>query len=569
MIFERFFPAKKPAYQLWTSASYFNLTTELDKNTLEQSLTWDVIAFLHEYVGLKAKKIYPYGPFGILNSYHQRTVDLCRNQEQVIKEKGGNPIRAQLETWVAQELTHWMADPTIPLGEKLVIISPRGTLDEGYPGLDQKNYVFINIYEKLGQNDFQLVQYTSYAPETALLRQQQTMQAQLPGYQYLPTTHPPLPNRNLTLSQKIISHLLCLPAPTKFTDLENIIYQQEKQWRITRQQLPQVPEDRFAFEITRAVSLLLEQFWLLTEASPQLAVQHFDELVKVLREHFLKWVEHHAHNYHVDGNLAPYALNLEQILENWHLNLKSQSKTLARPEQRKLEAIHKTVALNTLQPLLRASSVAHCVVGTPGSLTTQLLKLNPNILMVGSVEFRQLSWSDQRSLLIRIASEQMVEMNLGKGEIWMVPHSFLAGNGCYLSPEGVALGPCDVPLAESFAFKMSALEFAQFLAELEQTVDEEELNNLAHDETLMTNLDSAQTTELQQKIAMIKNLILKPVVSITELLSGDVVKSFHQNLEISKLIHRLKSSGNPLFACEEIIAELLEDRNGVLKMGEV
>ena len=40
--------------------------------------------------------------------------------------------------------------------------------------------------------------------------------------------------------------------------------------------------------------MLLEQFWILTEQSPNVAIIHFDGLITIVREHFLKWVEEHA-----------------------------------------------------------------------------------------------------------------------------------------------------------------------------------------------------------------------------------------------------------------------------------
>lgn len=458
-----------------------------------------------------------------------------------------------------------------------MIISPRGTPEEGYPGLEKKHYVFVNFYEKISETDFQLVQYTSYAPEVELEKLQNTV-ADLGGATYQPEIDTPStvsgPIKLKSLSHQIIDRPLLLPSSVTFTQLEPFIYQNEKKWVTTRNHLPQVPEEAFSQEVARVIELLLTQFWLLVETAPVVAALNFDELVKVVREHFLKWMEHHALNYHPDTNLAPFALNLDQILESWQLSLKQKNQTLNQEEEEKLSQIKKAIALDPLQPLLRASSVAHCIVGTPGSLAAQALRLNPNLLMLGSSEFQALSSADKKGLLEKIKAEQMVEITLsggpsGKSEVWMVPRSFLEGKGCWLSDEGIAMGPCDVPLSESFAFKMTLSEFNQFVSELERQAFESEFDQVEQELVQKLGLDDDQSRDLTTKIKRIKSLIFKPVVSITELLSGDIVKSFHQHQELSQIISQLRTSSNPLVVSDQIIKKLLEAENGVLGLGEV
>lgn len=576
MIFERFLPTKKPEYQLWSSLGYFSLIDQLEKDQLNQSLTWDLISFFHEYVGMKDKKVYPYGEYGIMNAYHQKTSEACLKQEDVLRERGLDPTRAQLETKTALVVESWLNDPKTEISHKLVVISPRGTPEEGYPGLEEKHYVFINVYEKIedmeesGKNEFQLVQYTSYAPETELSKLQQSLTNNLGGQVYRPQL-PKLKEQPKikSLSHHIIDQPILLNQGQTFEQIEKNIYLKEKKWTTTRNQLPKVPEDLFTIESTRVLDLLLTQFWLLAEATPNAAIISFDELVGVVREHFLKWVEHHATNYHPDKNLAPYALNLDLILENWQLAIKKRTQTISDEEKDKLKNLKKSMALDPLQPLLRASSVAHCIVGTPSSLAMQALKLNPSLISLNSPEFKILSHEDKMDLLQKIRSENMVEITLNNGETWMVPQSFLEGKGCYVDDKGVAMGPCDIPLSESFAFKMNLAEFINFVNELERQAFEPEIDE-AQDELIEKfNLQGSEATELTEKINQIKKLIFKPVISITELISGDIVKNFHQNRDLTHIINQLRSSANPLSICETIIKKLLEDQNGVLSLQEV
>ncbi len=570
MIFERFLPTKKPEYQLWSSTGYFSLIDQLSQDDLNQSLTWDLISFFHEYVGMKDKKIYPYGEYGIMNAYHQKTSEVCRKQEVVLEERGLDPTRAKLETKTALVVENWLNDPQTESSHKLIIISPRGTPDEGYPGLDKKHYVFINVYEKIAKDEYQLVQYTSYAPETELDQLQHTIINKLGGNIYRPELSD-LKNQPKTksLSHQIIDRPISLNNGQTLEQIEQHIYIKEKKWTTTRKQLPKVPEDLFAIEISRTIELLLTQFWLLAETSPTVAIISFDELIGVVREHFLKWVEHHATNYHPDENLAPYALNLEQIIENWQLILKKKTQTISDEEKDKLKKIKKTIALDPLQPLLRASSVAHCIVGTPSSLAMQALKLNPNLISLSSSEFKLLSHEDKKDLLEKIHSENMVEIILTNGETWMVPQSFLEGKGCYVDDKGVAMGPCDIPLSESFAFKMTLAEFINFVNELEKQAYELEIDSIEDELLGKFNLNEKDALQLSEKIKHIKSLIFKPIISITELISGDVVKSFHQNKELAQIIYELRTSTNPLVVCETIIKKLLEDQNGVLSFQEV
>jgi hypothetical protein len=578
MIFERlnFFPKKpKPDHILWTSASYFSQLAHLDKETLNNSLTWDIISFLHEYVGLKDKKIYPYGQRGIMDAYPVRTSQLCQNQEQILKQRGLETTRAQLETKAALTIETWMKDQTVQVGEKLIIISPRGKISEGYPGLDPENYVFINVYTKIGDNDFQLVQYTSYAREKELQGLQEQFFEKLAGQTYSPEIELG-PSREIkigSLSHQIIDKPIFIPANVQFIQIEELIYQdeqdKEKGWITTRKDLPQVDEQLFEQQLQIVLEMLLQQFWILTEQTPNLAITQFDQLITIVREHFLKWVEEHAPNYQTDENFAPYALNLEIILERWQLSIREQETKLSKEEEDKLKNIKEKIALNPLQPLMRASSVAHCIVGTPQSLA-QMMRVNPSLLTISSPEFSSIPLSEKKNLLEKIKSEQMTEIVLKNEEVWMVPASFLDGRGCFVDEFGVAMGPCDIPLEESFSFQMTKQEFDLFAQQLEQKILENELEKTEEIITDKVGVGSALSNEIKDKINQIKQLIFKPIVSITELISGDIVSStIGKSEEVRKIISQLRYANDPLKTCEEILQKLLEEQNGVLSLSNV
>jgi hypothetical protein len=572
---EKITSKEKPDPILWSSASYFSNLAHLNPETTHQSLTWDIVTFLHEYVGLKDKKIYPYGERGIMNAYHIPTSQICKHHEQVLGQQGMEVTRAKLETKAAQTVEEWLANENTNIGEKLIIISPRGEESEGYPGLKPENYVFVNVYVKVGEDDFQLIQYTSYAREKELRGLQKQFIDQLTGEVYQPLLNKNDAQRYNQIGHKRISHHIIdtpitLSPHVEFTQIEEFIYQDEDAWMTTREDLPQVNEVAFNRQLETVLAMLLEQFWLLSEQSPSVAILHFDQLITIVREHFLKWVEEHATNYEQNETFAPYALNIEEILERWQLSIKNKQNQLTKKEENKLKLIKKSVELNPLQPLMRASSVAHCIVGTPGSLAMQAMRLNTGFLSITSPEFLSLSLEGKKGLLEKIKSENMTEITLENNETWMVPANFLEGKGCFINDEGVAMGPCDIPLIDSFAFMMNQADFNQFVFELEQQLLEEAVDQVQEELTDNLGVGSTQSKLLKEKLQQIKNIIFKPFISITELISGDLVSSSTGKSNVVKnIINSLKNSNNPIKTCEEILKKLTLEQNGVLAFGEV
>lgn len=575
MIFERLKKSPKPKQEdliLWSSASYFNQISNLDRDRLHQSLRWDIVSFLHEYVGMKDKKVYQYGINGIMDAYHQPTSQVCVQHEQYLVANGLEVTRAQFETKAALTLEKWMEDEDIPVGYKLVIISPRGKETEGYPGMNLENYVFINVYQKISEDDFQLVQYTSYAPERDLQQLQISLQQQSGGTIY----HPEIETEDyqeikpLNISHQIIDSPILLDSEVAFVQLEEQIYQGEEKWVTTRQDLPQLDEHEFNVQLEAVLRLLLTQFWLLAEQEPTVAITHFDILISIVREHFLKWVEDHAQNYQHETDLTPYALNLEMIIERWQLRIRKEEKKTTKEDEEKLKQIKDQIALNPLQPLMRASSVAHCIVGTPQSLAMQMMRMNPSLLSLSSSEFINMPHSEKKDLLEQIRTENMTEIILENGEVWMVPASFLDGKGCFVDENGVAMGPCDVPLEESFAFKMNQQEFNLFISELEQQVLMHEIDEVEEDLQEHVGLTSHLSKEIKEKVELIKKMIFKPIITITELISGDIIGStVGQTREIRKIISKLRHANDPIKACDEIIKDLLSEQNGVLSTSKV
>lgn len=556
---------KQPDFILWSSTAYFNhlASQHIDPETLQNSLNWDLITFLHEYVGLKDKKIYPYGEYGIMDAYHLPTSEICKHHELELEAQGLKTLRAKLETQVALNLEAWMTDSNVPIGEKFITISPRGHRNEGYPGVDPKNYVFINVHQKTNQDEFQLIQYTSYDLNDDLVDVQNSLISKFDGKFFGKNQTPQTNLKNS--SHYIISRQVILSPFSSLKDVEALIYKNEfdekKGWAVTRQELPQVDEVLFNQEMERILELLLKQFWNLAKLTPNSAIIHFDLLIDTVRKHFLKWVEMNAKNYNNvnTGEFTPSKLNIEQILEHWQLQVQHlEEKRLDREQKNQLKTLVKNTKLNPSLPLNRLSSMAHCVVGSPGNLVSKSFKLSTNFLSLKSPEFINLSTGEKKSLLEKIESENMTEIILENGNHWMVPVSFLEGKGCYISEDGIDMGPCDVPLADSFAFKMTKEEFFEFKRELQKQTMSEDLDSAT--KKALENLageDEKQT--LMDKVEQIKKLIFKQVVSVTELIAGDlIVSSDEKNKHLGDIIKILKTCPNPIAEIDKIIFKMGE-----------
>jgi len=550
----------------WNSESYLN--PELPLPTRIQRFHVDVRTFLHEYVGMFSKKIYPYSKFGLLNGYDIPVSQVCKNFEDQFDAEDPRAHRAQLETWVAEILEAWMADPTVPTGGKLVCISPRGSFEEGYPGEKGDNYVFVNIYQKIGETKFQLIQFTSYGQNQELGELTEAFR-ELGGQDYQPV---PLPFYPQKPSHQLISETIKLPPKIQISQLESAIYERKNEWPIKIENLPELDEVLFNQQLETVVDFCTEQLTLLDQIeAPVPASTNFDLLIEIVRQDFLKWVEDHATNYQrlkttAVTEMEPYAISLKNIEDRWQLRIKEGP--LTQEERSYLQQLTSAVKLNPLVPLGRLASTFHCVVGTPGSLALQVTKgvnISPSVgvnmseTYANFTQAERLNFSDLLDHLTRIS---VINRQTGQSEVWYVligdpkdAHFYV--NGCYReSATSPIMGPCGVPL-----FEDSLIDSAWLIPEAQY----QELRRLTYaqnlEQALLTGLDSDQDkARLRELIDCLYRKLFR--VTFSDLVAG--MTGINQDSLYGlppEYLEKLFRSHHPIKTLEELLEEPDSDQN--------
>jgi hypothetical protein len=545
----------KNRFKRWSSESYFSEPTVPLAAKL-QRLKVDATTFLHEYVGMFSKKVYPYSPFGILDGYDITTSQVCQNFEKELESQGKDTRRASLETWVAKTLDAWMADEQIPIGTTLMTISPRGTLEEGYPGEKQSNYVFINLYQKIGENDFQLIQLTSYEHNQGLAQLQTDLSTISQPYQPVQ-----LPFAPTVPSHRLITQIRQFGPEISINNLEQKVYSDQSNWPVKLEQLPQLEEVSFKRQLDSILTFCAEEFVTLqAQADTQQASAQFDILMEIVREDFLKWVEHHASNYHhLQDHTKPVEpdVSIARIKERWLLKSKD-AKSLTSEDKQTLRTLDALAKLKPLGDLQRLASMAHCVVGTP--LSFQKKMISSDVLSAVKLENNGgeiLSANQQLELqqvLNKLTRIFVKNHQTGGTQIWyiLVENPDEAAwyiNGCYqVDAKSPIMGPCDVPLyqdslvnpdwilSESEYWQLRAQAFADTLAD-----------------KLRSKVHSAQDREqLEYLVQLLTQKLFK--ISFSDLIAG--VTNFREE-HLFQLpnddYQRLISSHQPLLTLEELV----------------
>lgn len=545
----------KPKFKRWSSTSYFESESSSPDQQLKR-LSIDLTTFFHEYVGMFAKKIYPYSKFGILDGYDIPIVEVCQNYEQIMKTEGKKTARAELETWTAQILETWMGDESIKVGQKLISISPRGSLEEGYPGTKSTNYVFINIYHKLDDNSCQLIQLTSFDSHEQLLALQRKWQnSDAVLYQALP-----LPFSVVEESHQIISQPVCTATDFSLAKIEANVYEFKDSWPIRVEDLPQLDEVQFSRQLQAVIQFCTDQYQAsLTTENGSAA---FDTLIEIVRQDFLKWVEAHAANYQA-GNKHDGDLNLENIGEHWKLAKKKvNGQEMNKTEKQTLKTLSSLSNLNPFGTLSRLTSLAHCVAGTPASMALTSLQLDGvSRFNVGEMQlgFNQLSSSEQRetiSMLHQLTKLYIQNRATGQTEIWYVlihdPEAYAAYyvHGCYReNASSQIMGPCDVPLD----LKDSLIDASWLISE-SQYLSMQELS-FANELTALLGGQTGENCDYAQSlIAKLSHKLFK--VTVSDLILGQVSMKAGSAFELPfNYYQTLAASMNPIATLESMVNE--------------
>lgn len=547
-------PRKK--HRIWTSQPYFDamaLSTEAPQQELVlNQITANLESFFDEFAFLRAAVTYEYGPNGIRNGYGQSMSEVALNFLNYLKSVGAPIERAELELHVALYVEAWMNSPKIKKGEKLVFISPRGSEAEFYPGLDERNLVFLNIFEKT-EKGFLLHQYRNYDPNKKLPELQERITAAGHGFtQRISSLYQGHPDHGT------ITTAIHLPATTPISTITTENYRHKASWRMDiDKQLPSLSEAALKEQATAAIAFCCQEFVAMNHESLSQAEKSeaFDLLIEIVLNDLRKWAENAASNYDPQKQVE-YAINLELDKQAWLIKRKkAKNEEISTEEKSLLQSVQSLTKLNPALPLSRAASFAHCIIGTPTSLL-KLQALAPgNMLnvsgfsMEGSL-FAQMSPEERAHLRNELQQYVRVELN---GEVWFVPPDYLTGKGCYIDPEtGVAMGPCGIPLDDPReGYAMRAEKYFQLLESLKEAAMPEELVGLSNNEQ----------TEAINLFSLICKHILVSTTSLEKILLNDVVDTRRKlPPQLEKVRKQVASSLDPIQTLLLTIVELYKYR---------
>jgi len=505
------------AASIWDSSPYFGRDRVLfGHDQARLHLKNSLITLFHEYAAGLAKKSYVlYSDRGVNNENAEKTSQLCERFEKVMAERGQSIVRAELETWAAKNLELFLHDQTVEPGSILIGISPRGGsaqdgIDEGYPGLDQQNYVFINIFLKTGPNQSCFFQHLSFDTTADLKKLQNSLIREFSSQQASFYQAVPLPESFSTrhaqslitrAEHEIIASPIVIPAQylsgsspeellqateSQRAKISELVVQNQDDWPVTIEELPTISQSEFDATANQVVARALELFDELAYefdiSQNQHATTHdpaalektqdtlrkracaeYDDLVLSTRDWLLKWVEAVDQAHQNNSTQLPLAIPpLEDVLESWEIRRKEKRGIrLTRQEQDYSKTVLKSLQLVT-PAFQRLSSALHCTVGTPASLSSQV-----NTATSAASKITTISGSVDRLNLLQLSSEarylselhrsltplKITNRATGNQEtiyVWFSdPRLAESYDTSYrLSSRGTLFGPCDVPLSE-------------------------------------------------------------------------------------------------------------------------
>lgn len=559
---------KRPA-QLWSSERYFAagaLSQESDEHAqVTAQLRADMRSFFDEYALLRPAVTYQYGPSGMQDGYSESMSQIARNFITAL-EKSGQPVeRAYRDLHTSEYIERWMLSPETQPGEMVLTISPRDSV--GYPGLDERNYIFINIFEKSADSGFLLKQYRSYEPQKMLALLQSNL-AESTGGRLVQVDETP----TLLAAHAVATTVLHLPPESSLSKILTEVYARKATWKTNIDtQLPKLPEAESAEVLTQVVAFCEAQFQHIMQLDTidiQTKNKCFDQLISTVREHFLKWTETHALNYDLSTKTEPFELDFAALAVVFQASIKEATGVKVTPEEKKLQkALSAATKLSALLPLKQTASWAHCIAGTP----TSLLKLQNVLQLPGmgggislSPEFAKqylalLSSAEKHALQIRLAAATTTV--IVEGQVWHVPPSYLTGKGCFFDSEqdGV-VGPCGILLsADDYAFSDEI--YQQLTAEFEQQAHVREL--IADERRQLAVPEQNQATRLAVEL---QKLLLVSSISPEQFLQGEVLAKQERFLAypvLQALYESLEATIDPLTHLELLVIYHIKESKAV------
>lgn len=426
-------------FDQWDSTAYIELMQDeryADPNRLRSLLFQNFVAFADEYTRGELYSTYDFdvipgvGVFGMSDSYLDTLDTYGTGFAQKLEKNGKTATRADIEAANMRKVNAWAAQT--PVQSLFLWHSPPGSEQEGYGGLDGHSFLFV--YEKTSETQVVLHQFRLWA---SLAEHQQIQQHFSPDI--TTAAHKP------KTAHEIIAHTTeLLPPDTESntqssqewttTQLHTIrsLIETTQQYAAKAAELPQPKEDVFIqlrdalFEryFSTVLPLLLEarQYENLSKKDKKRLVQQLDTAFGVLAyQPLLSWVE--TASDHVD--IPQYVATLDKLhaIQDKH----DTGQRITREER----SFFSLAAPNLLQVTNRTLSMGQCGIGSflNPSLMSKSFSFNPTVLNSLHSGYKTLTLQNGQSLL--------------------VPKEHFAAYkaGSYIGADGIAYGPCGVPLS--------------------------------------------------------------------------------------------------------------------------
>ncbi|MBP7768676.1 hypothetical protein KA082_02475 [Candidatus Woesebacteria bacterium] len=480
---------KKSEFNLWTSQRYVEaaalLSTKVESipatdlstqmESIHRQIKADIEPFIDEYSFLRASVVYEYDQNGVRNGYTESMSEIAHNFVEKMRTIGAPADRAFLEEKVAIYIEKWMANQTLAVGERLLCISPRGSQEELYPGLDQRHYVFVNIFEKT-DNGFLLRQYRNYEPNKKLPHLQLAIATQTGG-----VINSIVTSDSRNPDHALIASAIHLDEHVDLATVTTVLYANKQSWPIdidrdlphlNLNEMDRIKQTMSDFCIKKFDELLQEPM------SVENKITEFDQLIMLIKKAVLKWSETHASNYTLE-NKEIFELDLAEIEDSWKIQRKkARGEQLEKDEHSKLNTFLQSTQLDFSLPLKSAASWAHCISGSPLSLmkvanSIQSASFGGIALEGGSLQL--LTSKEKEVLLTQL--EQLVCIQV-HGEVWYVPADYCENPGCYWDEKQQSVvGPCGIPLnLDSYAMNQETYNQLQERLQLEEYLGATELS---------------------------------------------------------------------------------------------
>lgn len=162
---------RESVHQAFDSRAYlkqiFDAQISLHPEAIAKLLEYDFFTYLEEYA-CWFTQVHNYGHLGVNSSYPKSLDELGDRFVSEQKRQGHRLSRAQLEQFAMSWLMAWMSDSSVQPGEILVWVSPRGLVSEGYLGLENKQPVKVNFYQRAADGTTVFQQFTIWTSDEQL-----------------------------------------------------------------------------------------------------------------------------------------------------------------------------------------------------------------------------------------------------------------------------------------------------------------------------------------------------------------------------------------------------------------